>query len=65
MAEQRVRRQMLLKQLTSLKYLLRQELAIRGHDDLEGTLLQLLMLRSEDCTQLNTWIRERIFHLPS
>ena len=64
MAAQKVRQQMLLKQLSSLKYLLRQGLAIRGHEDLEGNLLQLLMLRSDDCTDLNTWIRERKYFSP-
>ena len=34
MADQKVRRQMLLLQLSSLKYLLRQGLAIRGHEDI-------------------------------
>ncbi len=64
MAEQIEHRQMLLKQLSSLKYLLRQGLAIRGHEDLEGNLIQLLLLRSEDCAQLNTWIRERKYFSP-
>ena len=58
MAEQKARQQMLLKQISSLKYLLRQGLALRGQDDLEGNLLQLLKLRSDDCTDLTTWIRE-------
>ena len=64
MAEQKVRQQMLLKQISSLKYLLRQGLAVRGHDDLEGNLLQLLKLRSSDCTELTTWIRERRYFSP-
>ena len=63
MAEQKVRQQMLLKQISSLKYLLRQGLAVRGHDDLEGNLLQLLKLQSSDCTEL-TWIRERRYFSP-
>ena len=46
--EQDMRVQMLLKQLSSLKYLLRQGLAIRGHDDREGNMLQPLKLREED-----------------
>ena len=46
--EQDMRVQMLLKQLSSLKYLLRQGLAIRGHDDREGNMLQLLKLCEED-----------------
>ena len=35
--DQEMRHKMLLKQLSSLKYLLRQGLAIRGHDDKEET----------------------------
>jgi len=34
---------------------MRQGMAVRGHSDLEGDLLQLLKLRSEDCSQLNVW----------
>ena len=51
---------MLLKQLTSLKCLLRQSLAIKGHKDL----LQLLMLRSNDWPELKTWIQERQYFSP-
>lgn len=64
MAEQKIRRDMLLKQLSSLKYLLQQGLAVRGHDDMEGNLVQLLMLRSYDCPDLETWIRERKYFSP-
>ena len=35
-----------------------------GHDDLEGNLLPLLKLRSDDCTDLTTWIRERKYFSP-
>lgn len=52
-------REMLVKQISTLKYLTRQGLAVRGHDDLEGNLFQLLKLRSQDCPQLNTWIKKR------
>ena len=55
---QESRRQMLLKQLTSLRLLLRQGLAVRGHDDIEGNLEQLLRLRAEDCPDLADWIRD-------
>ena len=41
-------RRSFLKQLSSLKMLLRQGLAIRGHDAFDGNLEQLLQLRSED-----------------
>ena len=47
---------MLLKQLSSLKFLLRQGLAIRGHNDRDGNLLQLMELRSEDSPGLRRWL---------
>ena len=56
--QQQKRQKMLLKQLSSLQYLLRQGLAIRGHDDTEGNLLQLLGLRSEDDPEIKTWLRD-------
>ena len=46
--EQKENRDMLLKQLSSLRYLARQGLAIRGHSEKEGNLMQLLLLGSED-----------------
>ena len=58
------RQQMLIKQLSSLTYLLRQGMAVRRHEEMEGNLLQLLKLRSNDCSELNTWIRERKYFSP-
>ena len=55
---------MLLKQLASLKYLLRQGLAIRRHKDVDGNLVQLLMLRSSDCHELKTWFQLRQYFSP-
>ena len=52
---QQMRRSMLLKQLSSLRMLLRQGLAIRGHDRFDGNLEQLLQLRSEDDKDLKIW----------
>ena len=46
--DQERRRSMFLKQLSSLQFLLRQGLAIRGHTDEESNLSQLLKLRCED-----------------
>ena len=51
-SEQLYRRQMLIKQMESLQFLLKQGLAIRGHDEVDGNLYQLLLLRSNDCPQL-------------
>ena len=46
-------RTMLLKQLSSMKFLIRQGLAIRGHHDSDE---QLMKLRSEDAPQLAAWL---------
>ena len=54
---------MLLKQLSSLWYLLRQGIAMRGHEQIEGNLFQLLLLRSEECHELKQWVKEK--HYPS
>ena len=53
-----------MKQLSSLRYLMRQGLPIRGHDTFEGNLFQLLQLRSEDDTQLSSWLREKKYFSP-
>ena len=53
------RRSGLLKQLEVLRFLLRQGIALRGHDEEEGNLLQLLLLWSKESTVLKEWLRER------
>ena len=52
-------RRMLLKLISSLKYLLRQGLAIRGHCESEGNLYQLLSLRCEDDPLLKRWLQQQ------
>ena len=53
---QATNRSMPLKELSSLqKFLLRQGLAIHGHKESEGNLVQLLELRSNDCPDLQLW----------
>ena len=54
--EQSVRAEMLLKQLSSPKFQLRQGLAIRGHDNQEGNLYQLLKLHSQDSVEMQSWL---------
>lgn len=49
---------MLLKQLHSLQYLLRQGLPIRGHKENEGNLIQLLQMQSMDSPKLRQWISD-------
>ncbi len=63
--QQETRRKMLLKQLESLKYLLCQGLAIRGHSNSdEGNLQQLLLLRKEDVHDLDSYLRNKKYLSP-
>ena len=57
--QQCVHREMLLKVLSTLRYLVRQGLAIQGHHDDNGNLTQLLNCRSEDVTSLRSWMLDR------
>ena len=47
-----------------MRYLLRQELALRGHTEKESNLAQLLRSLSEDDEILSVWLRDRkyMFH---
>ena len=49
-------RRMLLKVLHSLRFLLRQGLAICGHKENEGNLIQLLKMQSHNCPDLEHWL---------
>ena len=62
--QQVIRQRMLLKQLSSLKYLVRQGLAIRGHNDSEGNLIQLLKVLNEDDPDLKVWLSEAKYLSP-
>lgn len=46
----------LMKQLSSLKFLTHQGLAIRGHEERQGNLPQLLQCRAEDVPALSAWL---------
>ena len=57
---QKIRRNGLLKQLTALKFLLRQGLAIRGHKDEDGNMYQLLQMLAGDCNpEVVEWLRQK------
>ena len=56
--EQKHRREMLMKVLTSLRYLVGQGLALRGHTEEDGNLVQLLKCRSEDICGLQPWLKD-------
>ena len=63
-AEQTCRREMLIKQLESLHYLLKQGLAVRGHEEADSNLYQLLLLQSNDCPQLKAWLSDKKYFSP-
>ena len=54
--DQKLHRYLLLKQLSSLKFLARQGVALRGHAGMDSNLIQLLKTRSEDVPELVNWI---------
>lgn len=49
----------LLKMITSLQYLVRQGLPLRGHDEKSGNYYELLQLRSTDVPGLADWLSRR------
>ena len=61
---QKLHRYLLLKQLSSLKYLARQGMALRGHDQMDSNLIQLLKTRAEDVPELTNWIENKQYLSP-
>ena len=59
---------MLLKLLSSIRFLARQGLSLRGHNEnsesLEGNLYNLLLLRAEDIPNMKAWIKKRDYTSP-
>ena len=62
--EQERHRYLFMKQLSSLQYLARQGLALRGHERIDSNLIQLLKTRAEDIPELNKWIENRQYLSP-
>ena len=56
--DQKHRREMLMKVLTSLRFLLHQGLATRGHREEDSNLIQLLKCQAEDIHGLECWIKD-------
>ena len=57
-AAQKVAWECLLAIVSSIKYLARQGLALRGHLNDEGNLMELLKTRTEDIPQLREWLMQ-------
>lgn len=55
---------MLLKVISSVHFLLWQGLAIRGHRESDGNLINILQLRSEDDSELATWLKNQQYLSP-
>ena len=64
MVDQKLHREMLLTQLSTLRYLLRQGMAVRGHHEEEGNLAQLLHVISNEIPQLKVWLKEKKYCSP-
>lgn len=66
--QQKNHRVMLMKLLGAIKYLTRQGLPLRGHhednESFEGNLYQLLLLQSEDCPGMESWLHQREYISP-
>ena len=59
--EQQFNREMLLKEISSLRFLLRQGIAVRVHEEDSGNLSQLMLLRSEDCPSFKKWLETEVY----
>lgn len=57
--QQQGARQCLIKLFTTLRFLLRQGQAFRGHNESNGNFQQLLKLRSEDCQLLSSYLKRK------
>jgi hypothetical protein len=50
---------MFMAEVSSLKFLLQQGIAFRGHSEDEGNLFQLMQLRSNDISGLDQWLNDK------
>lgn len=58
-AKQKLRREMLVKEITSIMYLMGQGIALDGHDPQNSNLYKLLQLRAQDCPEIDQWLAEK------
>ena len=59
--QQHLHRAGLLKQLSAMRFLLRQGLALRGHHHTDGNLYQLLCAWASDCDIVKDWVKQGRF----
>ena len=67
--EQKHHRAMLMKLFEAIKYLGRQGLALRGHNedtvDVGGNLYRLLLLQAKECPEMITWLEKKEYISPT
>ena len=61
---QKSRRKAFFLQISALKYILRQGLALRGHDEVEGNLNQLLIVWAKTSPVLSEWLQNKKYMSP-
>lgn len=49
---------MLLKIINNVAFFSRQGISLRGHDEAESNVMQLLLLRGKDDPEINQWIKK-------
>lgn len=63
LCEQEFHRSMLFKLMRAIKYLGKQGLPLRGHNEsseaCQGNLYQLLLLQAEECPNMQAWLQKR------
>ena len=65
MLDQKYHQRMLVKLLSSIRFLACQGLPLRGHlEDVNGNLYKFLLLRADDCPQLNSWVLRKEYTSP-
>ena len=67
-ADQEFHRCMLFKLLWAIRFLAKQGLVFRGHNEsseaFQGNLYQLLLLQAEECPEMNVWLQKREYISP-
>ena len=66
--DQKSHKQMLMRLLACIRYLARQGLPLRGHNEdvqsMEGNMYQLLLLQAQECPDMHTWLCKKEYKSP-
>ena len=68
-AEQEFHKSMLFKLIRAIRFLRKQGLPLRGHNEsaeaFQGNLYQLLLLQAEECPNMKSWLQNREYISPA